>query len=64
MAGSSMERTPENKQGKSYIAPEIIKYDSLKELTLCTCVQALKCACARGALPWAPTCPCPYSVIP
>lgn len=58
------ENLDEQETGKQYLPPELIKYDSLKVLTLCTCRTPWVCACARGREEGeGEDCFCPYPAI-
>ena len=45
---------------KLYSDPTVIKYDTLKEVTLCTCRSKFRCECITGDYGH-PDCPCMYT---
>ena len=46
MPGLKPERANQQAEKKPYSTPEAIKYDTLKELTLCTCRHPYYCNCS------------------
>ncbi len=60
MLGLRAKRVNQQAGKKPYSSPEVIKYDTLKELTLCTCRHPFYCDCDTGMWPDGTPCGCTY----